>query len=74
MRSAALLLCTQRRAQRRPPRGALRERPDALRRTALRDAARRAPGGARRALSRTAKPRERIVHVIPRGFLPLVRH
>jgi hypothetical protein len=29
---------------------------------------------ARRALPRVAKPRERIVHVIPRGFLPLVRH
>jgi len=25
-------------------------------------------------MPRVAKPRERVVHLIPRGFLPLVRH
>lgn len=74
MRSAAVLLCSLRRAQRRPARGPVRERPVALRRVAPRDGDHRAQGGARRALPRSAKPRERIVHVIPRGFLPLVRH
>jgi len=28
----------------------------------------------RRAPTRCVKRRERIIHVIPRGFLPLVRH
>jgi hypothetical protein len=28
----------------------------------------------RRGPTRLVKPRERIVHVVPRGFLPLVRH
>jgi len=30
--------------------------------------------GSRCAMPRVAKPRERVVHLIPRGFLPLVRH
>jgi len=30
--------------------------------------------GGRRAMPRVAKPRERVIHLIPRGFLPLVRH
>jgi hypothetical protein len=73
MRSAAVLLCSHRRSARRPLRCASRARSRVSRRTLPRDAseARRA---VRRALPRVAKPRERIVHVIPRGFLPLVRH
>jgi hypothetical protein len=72
MRSAAVLFCSSRRGARRVLR-ATSARPRAAHRTFDRDAsgARRA---ARRAPSRLAKPRERIVHVIPRGFLPLVRH
>jgi hypothetical protein len=73
MRSAAVLLCTRRRSQRRLARCASRERPRTPHRTILRDGddARRA---SRRASPRVAKPRARIVHVIPRGFLPLIRH
>ncbi|GIK86568.1 MAG: hypothetical protein BroJett026_20490 [Betaproteobacteria bacterium] len=75
MRSAAVLLCSHRRAQRRSPRCAARARSRGLRRTPRHDAPRvRDARGTRRAAPRLAKPRERIVHVIPRGFLPLVRH
>jgi hypothetical protein len=75
MRSAAVLLCSSRRSQRRPVRCASRARRRVPQRTLSRLAgSARTSRGTRRATTRTAKPRERVVHVIPRGFLPLVRH
>ena len=78
MRSAAVLLSTRMRMQRRAAtrevhrarlRHPHRARPDIAQATTrpVRSATRRAP-------MRSVKRRERILHVIPRGFLPLVRH
>ena len=78
MRSAAVILSTRRRTQRRAAtrqvqrarlRSPHRARPDDVQasKRPTRSATRRAP-------MRSVKRRERILHVIPRGFLPLVRH
>jgi hypothetical protein len=77
MRSAAVLLSTRRRAQRRTSRHVQRVRVRAPHRARTADASlatRPARVASRRSPSRSAKPRERIIHVVPRGFLPLVRH
>jgi len=77
MRSAAVLFCSRRRLERRSHRHVQRARVRAPHR--VRDVAGAHPTRAvrvasRRAASRSAKPRERVIHVVPRGFLPLVRH
>jgi hypothetical protein len=76
MRSAAVLLSTRRRAQRRTSRQIVRSRVRVAHRSraAVERPGRRASLNARRTPTRSVKPRERIVHVVPRGFLPLVRH
>lgn len=71
MRSAAFLLVSLRRSLRRTRRPAAFLR---AQRTFRREGAARPARGARHALPRLAKPRERVIHAIPRGFLPLVRH
>jgi hypothetical protein len=78
MRSAAVLLSTRRRA---PRRAATREvqrarlrHPHRARPDAAQSATRPMRTATRRAPMRCVKRRERILHVIPRGFLPLVRH
>jgi hypothetical protein len=76
MRSAAVLLSNRRRAQRRTLRHVERARVRTPHRVNA-DASmpkRPARAAARRAPSRNVKPRERIIHIVPRGFLPLVRH
>jgi len=77
MRSAAVLLFSCRREMRRPSRHVLRTRLRQPRRGFVREAGsqvRPIRPAMRRQPSRSAKRRLRVVHAMPRGFVPHVRH
>jgi hypothetical protein len=77
MRSAAVLLFSGRREMRRPSRHVVRTRLRQPRRGVVREAGtpvRPARPAMCRQPSRSAKRRLRVVHAMPRGFVPHVRH
>jgi hypothetical protein len=77
MRSAAVLLFSGRRETRRPFRHVVRTRLREPRRGFVREAGppiRSTRPPSHRQPSRSAKRRMRVVHAMPRGFVPHVRH
>jgi hypothetical protein len=77
MRSAAVFLLSCRREMRRPSRHVVRTRLRQPRRGGDREpdtAVRSTRPAPRRQPSRSAKRRLRVVHAMPRGFVPHVRH